>query len=100
MASDKSPLQKIAEIEIAGEKFDLAKNGTCCLVTTVIDAYGQPKGEAVDLEKWLFTGTAKQAQTRQEEIIAKVDALLNLLGDAYSRLRQQKDARLGTGAQQ
>lgn len=84
-----SVLQKIAEVEIDDIRLDLAKNSEYCLVwQRGPDAYGRPVAEKVDLLQ--FLGLADTGAGRR-----RVQALLDLLGDALVRLGQQRDARLG-----
>lgn len=83
-------LQKIAEIEVDGVRLDLAKNGEYCLVWQKgPDAYGRPVAEKIDAESFFGLKGATGGE--------RVQALLDLLGDALVRLGQQRDARLGRG---
>lgn len=86
-----SPLTEIAEIDLLGEKFKLGKNAKVTLVKESLDAWGKVRGDTVTLAHWLGASalTADQEQ--------KVQALLDQLGDALSRLRQSRDSKLGVG---
>lgn len=83
--SDK--LQRIAEIELNGRKFDVARNGHYRLVEEAgRDAYDNPiYREAID------TGWSL------DECKNAIDGLVDLLGDALTRLQSQRDSRLGRG---
>jgi cytochrome b involved in lipid metabolism len=80
-------LQRIAEIEINGKKYDLAKNGQFRLVEAKgKDAYGSQVFQVVSYRHY------------SSDILALyVDGLLDLLGDALTRLQTQRDSRLGRG---
>jgi hypothetical protein len=81
-------LQKICDLELAGETLELAKNGQYRLVRqNGLDAYGRPIAFAVDLDDWLHPGG--------EFLPPRAQALVDALGDLTVRLRQQRDARLG-----
>ena len=75
------PLVKIAEIEILGIRYDLAKNGHYAICSIGTDAYGKPIATQVTLPS-----TSDHIQ-----------ALLDLLGDAMSRLQVHRDSRLDKG---
>lgn len=84
-------LQKIADISICGEEYELAANGQACLVVREKeDAYGNKIASVVNLEVWLgeceFTDTCMRVQ-----------ALMDLLVSAYRALQSNRDARLGAG---
>lgn len=84
--SDK--LQKICDLELAGEALELARNGSYHLVAQRgLDAYGRPIAEVVDLESWL--------NLNGDFVAVRAQALVDALGDLTVRLRQQRDARLG-----
>lgn len=92
------PLKKIAEIEICGEKFDLAKNGRFTLVRTEPDAYGDMRGDEVELRYFIWTDQQKSVGAAGETGIVAVDrfrAVLDLLGEAYQALAQARAMRLG-----
>jgi hypothetical protein len=88
-----APLTEIGEIELLGIKYKLGKNGNVRLVTEAPDVWGKIRGEEVTLSHWLG---ASALTSQQEE---KVQALLDHLGDALSRLRQSRDSKLGVGQQ-
>lgn len=92
------PLKKLAEIEICGEKFDLAKNGRFALVRTTKDAYGEPRGEVVDLHVFVWTDRQNPKEQPGDTGIIAIDrfkAVLDLLGEAYQALAQARAMRLG-----
>lgn len=81
-------LQKIAEIEILGEKYTLAANGEGCLVrldSQDKDAFGNPVARVVPIEGWLLEGGGT----------AKFQALLDELVKAHRSTQSHRDARLG-----
>lgn len=81
-------LQKICDLELAGEVLELAKNGQYRLVRqNGLDAYGRPIAEVVDLAAWLVLGG--------DFVATRAQALVDVIGDLTVRLRQQRDARLG-----
>jgi hypothetical protein len=86
------PLKKVAEVEICGERFDLAKNGRFTLVRTSPDAYGEPRGEEVDLQGYLHTPVREPGQAYPVE---RFRAVLDLLGEAYQALASARSMRLG-----
>lgn len=86
-----APLTEIAEIELIGTKYKLGKNGKVSLVRESLDVWGKIRGEEVTLTHWLG---ASALTPNQEE---KIQALLDQLGDALSRLRQSRDSKLGVG---
>jgi hypothetical protein len=79
-----TPLQKVAEIDLLGTKFDLAKNGHFTLCTVGSDAYGRPMARAVGAREYLSTVDPVQA----------FQSLLDILGDTVQRLQTHRDARL------
>ena len=81
-------LQKICDLELAGESLELARNGSFRLVRqNGLDAYGRPIAEVVDLQAWLVLGG--------DFVAVRAQALVDVIGDLTVRLRQQRDARLG-----
>lgn len=86
-----APLTEIAEIDLLGEKYKLGKNGKVSLVRESLDAWGKIRGDEVTLTHWLGASALTEDQER------KVQALLDQLGDALSRLRQSRDSKLGVG---
>lgn len=82
-------LSKVTEIEICGKKYDLARNGKFVLVEPrENDAYGRPVSREVRLWEW----------TRNPEgdpDVSKVQALLDLLGEAIIKLQSIGDLRRG-----
>lgn len=88
-----APLTEIAEIELLGVKYKLGKNGNVRLVTEAPDCWGKIRGEEVTLAHWI----GASALTPEQE--SKIQALLDQLGDALSRLRQSRDSKLGVGQQ-
>lgn len=90
------PLKKIAEIEICGEKFDLAKNGRFTLVRTKPDAYGDMRGEEVWVGAWLNKDAVDPCDgTLTITAEDRFRAVLDLLGEAYQALAQARAMRLG-----
>jgi hypothetical protein len=85
-------LQRVATVELLGEKLDIAKNGHFHLVRMEMDDYGEPRAIRLHLRDWLSTG-----DVTAEYAYAKVQALLDLLGETLAGLRSQRDARLGVG---
>ncbi len=88
------PLTEIAEIDLLGEKFKLGKNGKVSLVKESPDAWGKIRGDAITLAHWL--GSSGMLPEQED----KVQALLDLLGDALFRLRQRRDNKLGIGQEE
>jgi hypothetical protein len=87
--SDNSVVEKIAEVEIAGEKYDLASNGRGRLVTNEkIDIYGKSIAEEVDLVEWIGISNVKS--------ISRVQGLIDLLVQYARQLRQSRESRLGS----
>lgn len=84
-------LTEIAEIELLGSKYKLGKNGKVCLVQESPDCWGKIRGEVITLTHWLGASALTEEQEK------KVQALLDQLGDALSRLRQSRDSKLGVG---
>lgn len=78
-------LTRIGKVTLDGEEFELGGNGDIHLVRNTKDAWGNDRGEVVDLVAWLALGkgTVRRAQL-----------ILNLLGETTSRLQQHRDARL------
>lgn len=89
-----STLTEIGEIELLGTKYKLGKNGNVRLVQESPDCWGKIRGEEITLTHWLG---ASALTPNQEE---KVQALLDQLGDALSRLRQSRDSKLGVGKEE
>lgn len=94
--SDTKPLTPVAQVEILGEKFDVARNGGYHLVRIGEDDYGRPKADRVDLVTFLYPG---MEVVRGDGMAAckKAQALLDVLGKTLEALRTQRDARLGVG---
>lgn len=91
-------LKRVCEIEICGEKFDLAKNGRFTLVRTSPDAYGEPRGEEVEAREFIWTDQQGSPSKPGETGILAVDrfrAVLDLLGEAYQALAAARSMRLG-----
>lgn len=86
-----APLTEIAEVELLGTKYKLGKNGNVRLVRESPDCWGKIRGEEVTLSNWL--GSSGMLPEQEE----KIQALLDQLGDALSRLRQSRDSKLGVG---
>lgn len=85
-------LQKICDLELAGETLELARNGSFRLVRqNGLDAYGRPIAEVVDLEAWLVLGG--------DFVETRAQALVDVIGDLTARLRFARDARLGQEGQ-
>lgn len=98
MSADTKPLVKVAEIELAGEKMELAKNCKFYLVKPdEPDAYGRPVAKAVDPLDWIASSAGLET-SRPDLLRGRVQALLDALGDALQRLQQQRDARLAPRA--
>lgn len=86
-------LTEIAEVDLLGEKYKLGKNGKVSLVKESPDCWGKIRGEEVTLASWL----EGEMHPEQEK---KIQALLDQLGDALSRLRQSRDSKLGMGKEE
>lgn len=88
-------LSEIAEVEIQARKLKLGKNGRVCLVEERVDAWGNTYGVELSLETFVLGDeiTDKWSTGACE----RVQAILDLLGDALSRLRQQREFRIGQG---
>lgn len=84
-------LTEIAEVEIGGRKLKLGKNGKVCLVEEKTDAWGNTYGVEIDLSTFVFGDSLGDWSIESK---GRVQAILDLLGDALSRLRQQRDSRL------
>lgn len=94
-----SQLQKISELKIAGEDYELAANGQAYLVQkTDEDAYGNPVSRIVELDKWLIDsidlgvgdGTVREATV-------KVQDLLNHIVILQRALQSSRDRSLNVG---
>jgi hypothetical protein len=85
------PLTKVAEIELLGQRFDLAKNGRFTLCREEWDAYGRPIATEVPLTVDSLRGGRAASE------MDVLQALLDALGDATQRLQSHRDARLGAG---
>jgi hypothetical protein len=96
MSDSKQPLTPIAQVEILGEKFDIARNGGYHLVRVEEDDYGQPRASRVDLVTFLYPG-AEVVRGDGMAACDKAQALLDVLGKTLEGLRSQRDARLGIG---
>jgi hypothetical protein len=94
--SDGKPLTLIAQVDLQGERFDIARNGGYHLVRIEEDDYGQPRATRVHLAEFLFPDSEKISG---EKLVAhdKAQALLDVLGKTLEGLRTQRDARLGVG---
>lgn len=88
-----APLTEIAEIELLGVKYKLGKNGNVRLVTEGPDCWGKIRGDEISLAQWLGVSALNPG------LEEKIQALLDQLGDALSRLRQSRDSKLGVGSQ-
>lgn len=95
--SDSKPLTPIAQVEILGEKFDVARNGGYHLVRVKEDDYGQPRAAQVELFEFLFGGLNQQGNPTAVAASNRAQALLDVLGKTLEALRSQRDARLGVG---
>lgn len=84
-------LTEISEVDLLGQRYKLGKNGKVSLVIESPDCWGKIRGEVITLNHWLGSSALLP---EQEE---KVQALLDQLGDALSRLRQSRDSKLGVG---
>jgi hypothetical protein len=80
-----SKLTKIAEAELGGQRYDIARNGEHChlVVEDGEDAYGKPIHRRVALEKAVPEGL--------------LQALLDAYGEALVALRSAKDMNLKRG---
>ncbi len=78
------PLRKITEIELAGERFDIARgeNGYSLVRNATPDAYGRPVAFEVPL-------AAVE--------LHHVDSLIDLLGQALEREQARADLRRAEG---
>ena len=95
MNEEQKPLRKVAEIEILGKRYDIARNGSYALVEPRgIDAYGSAIFEEVDLVKWLAP-QGLNTEVQKDATDRKLRALLDLLGDALTKLQGIGDLRRG-----
>jgi hypothetical protein len=79
---DTTPPQKVADIILAGKKYELAKNGSFMLAEDRgMDLYGRPFAVKVVLG---------------ELTTDEVQGLLDLFGEAYQSLRHTRDSRLAS----
>lgn len=86
MSEPEKPLRKIAEIEILGQRYDLARNGRFALVEPrEDDAYGRPVSREINLRQWL----------NSKDTVEKFQALLDLLGESVTKLQAVGDLRRG-----
>jgi hypothetical protein len=91
-------LQKIAEIKIDGEDYELAANGQAYLVVkTDEDAYGKPVPRTVDLEEWIIGTSGFIDGTAPKLIINKIQDLLNRIVALERSLQSSRDTRLKVG---
>lgn len=73
--------QKIGEVELLGEAFDLCRNGTFALMRIVgVDDYLNPIWRKVPVESLTH---------------GQIQALINLVGETAVRLQGQRDLRRG-----
>jgi hypothetical protein len=89
------PLRKIAEIELAGEKLDLARNGEHYHLVRAEqqDAYGRPVARKVPPHAFLV----ERAGNCDDEWSLRSDraqALVDLIGELLTQIQGQKDLRL------
>lgn len=93
MSDEEKPLQRITELTICGEKYELAANGKGYLVQRIEkDAYGNPIPTTVNISEWLQSGEPITYGSSM-----KVQSLLDHLVTAYRQLQTSRDARLGVG---
>lgn len=89
------PLRKIATITLAGTTFDLARNGVFCLVENKgPDAYGNPVARVVPAEEFVAAGSALALSKFGA---ARLQALVDLVGDLTVRLQGRVDLQLAAG---
>ncbi len=93
-----SILQKISEIKIAGEDYELAANGQAYLVQrTETDAYGKPVAKVIDLEEWIIGTSGIIDGTDPKLITDKIQDLLNRIVVLERALQSSRDTRLKVG---
>ena len=82
------PLRKIAEVELAKEKMDLARNGNSyhLVRTECPDAYGRPVARKVPLGEFLRTPGGGLREDRAQALV--------LIGELLTQVQGQKDLRL------
>lgn len=89
-------LRKIAELELKGQRYDLARNGEHYhLVKTDPDDYGQPRGVKVALGSFL-RGNGQPSQSLALDVNQAVDgaqALLDVLGETVEKVQSLQAAR-------
>ncbi len=94
MSADDKPLQKIGELTLAGEHYDLARNGAYCLVRDKgLDAYGRPVAEVVELGPWIVKSVAGGPNVNVVLQADRLQALLDALGEATTALVGKDDMR-------
>lgn len=81
-----TPLEKVGEIELLGERFDLARDGKFYLCRATTDAYGKSCAKIEGVDELLD----------KHEPFSLVQALLDALGEVVVSLRHERDVRLGT----
>lgn len=93
-----SALQKIAELKIAGEDYELAANGQAYLVQkSDNDAYGNPVAKTLDLSEWI-SSTCRTIEGIDGQLVAiKIQDLLNRIVTLERALLSSRDARLKVG---
>jgi hypothetical protein len=99
MSDEEKPLQRITELTICGERYELAANGQGYLVQrTEKDAYGNPIASKVDLETWAKVGIEWDDYGNDlSKLQEKIQSLLDHLVAAHRQLQTSRDARLGVG---
>ena len=98
-------LTRVTDIELDGEKYVVAKNGSYCLVRAAgLDAFGTEYFEVVSPRKFLGLRTGEQLSgdrmARYDIAEAAVQALIDKLGEALAGWQQARDmrARQGVGS--
>lgn len=89
-------LTKVAEISLAGVKYDVAKNGEHFHLVRADgeDAYGEPRAVRVGLESFLIRQPTGQAARLTEARLDNAQALLDALGEALVALRASRAINL------
>lgn len=90
-------LQRVFEIEIEGEHYDIAANGHAYLISfSEKDAYLNPIPKKVDLQKWIKEGLERKDQG-VFSIASRFQVLLNQIVILHRQLQASRDSRLGVG---
>lgn len=76
-------LQKVAEVELAGQRLHLGKNGGFHLVMPRTDVWGHPSGTELTVHQWLDLDRPLHEPARK-----RIQALLDAYGEALVKRQE------------